>query len=199
MKIYPVLLVLFTLLLFGCQPEDTSPIGRYRTAVNEGLQADAAPKETVLGLQLGDTDRQFFDHCTQLNQQQLITNGNGGNVVVHAMPDDLDRPAQMTFRPVFIGADPRRVQAIELRVIYDDWSPWNASASADSLLPKVADYFRRTLSTDPIEIQHPQHGRTFTSVDGNRLLALWKEDGSTVKGMITDLSTLDADPLQLAK
>ncbi|CAH1002070.1 hypothetical protein LEM8419_02987 [Neolewinella maritima] len=187
---------ILALLLAACQPEDTSPIGQYRSAVAEGLEAPAAPTEAVLGIELGIPAREFFDRCTALNQQQLITMGRGGTAVDHKLDTELDRPAMMTFSPIFIG-EPRTLQALELSFIYDEWSPWNKSAYADSLLPQVAQYFHHTLDTDLIELQHPRLQRLFTAVDGNRLLALWKDDESTVKGMITDLSTLTGDPLEL--
>ncbi len=190
-------LTLTALLLLGCRPEDTTPVGRYRTAIKEGLEAPAAPMETVLGIDLGIPAQEFFDRCTALNQQQLITMGGGGGTVVdHVMPNDLNRPALMTFHPIFIG-EPRTLQALELSFRYDDWSPWNKRASADTLLPDVAAYFANTLGTELIDLQHPRRKRVFASVDRNRLLTLWREDDSTVKGMITDLSTLTGDPLEL--
>ncbi len=194
----PRLLLFLPMALFvlGCQPEDTTPVGRYRTAIAEGLEAPAAPMETVLGIDLGIPAQEFFDRCTALNQQQLITMGGGGTVVDHVMPNDLNRPALMTFHPVFIG-EPRTLQALELSFRYDDWSPWNRRASADTLLPDVAHYFTNTLGTELIDLQHPRRKRVFAGVDKNRLLTLWREDDSTVKGTITDLSTLTGDPLEL--
>ena len=192
------LLTMTALLLLGCQPQDTSPEARYRAAIEEGLEAPAAAMETVLGIDLGIPAREFFDRCTALNQQQLITMGRGGNVVDHLMPNDLKRPALMTFQPIFIGS-PRTLQALELSFMYNDWSPWNKRASADTLLPDVARYFANTFDTELIDLRHPRHQRVFASVEQNRLLTLWREDESTVKGMITDLSTLTGDPLELLR
>ena len=190
------ILLLLLLPLLACQSEDTTPAGRYRKAVAEGLRAPAQEMPAVLTIDLGIPAREFFDRCTALNQQQLITMGRGGNVVDHAMPNELSRPAVMTFQPVFIGK-PRMLQALQLRVMFEDWSPWNAAAGADKLLPEVANYFSQTLDTEMLELQHPRHGRLFASVEGNRLITLWVEEQSTVKGMITDLSTLTGDPLEL--
>ena len=189
-------LLLALLTLLGCQSAPADPVTRYREAVKAGLEAPASEVPAVLSIDLGIPAREFFDRCTTLNQQQLITMGRGGNVVDHAMPNELSRPATMTFRPVFIG-QPRQLQALELRFMYEDWAPWNQAASADSLLPEVANYFHQTLDTELIDLRHPRHGRVFASVEANRLLTLWAEDQSTVKGMVTDLSTLTGDPLEL--
>jgi hypothetical protein len=184
-------------LLTGCQPEDTSPIGRYRTAVAEGLEEQVGVRDAVLGLELGIPKQEFYDRCTQLNQQQLITMAGGANLVNHRMPNDLDKPATLTFRPIFTGDGPPRVEAYELEFLYDDWAPWNKSSQSDVLLPDVADHLARTLGVDFIELQHPRHGRVYANVTDTRLTALWAEDPTIVKGMIVDLSLQPGDPLQL--
>ena len=68
-----VLLLFMICCLAGCQKEDNSPLGRYRSAVEAGLTADTGPRETVLGIDLGMTYQEFYDHCMQLNGQQIVT------------------------------------------------------------------------------------------------------------------------------
>lgn len=194
------LLSLSLLLFFGlqsCQLEDSSPQGRYRTAVTEGLQSDTGPTETVLGIDLGIPAQAYYERCTELNRRQLITMGQGGNVVDYQLPDQLKRPAIMSFGPVFSKDGSRTVESVTINFIYQDWSPWNRDAAAENLLPDAAAYLSRTLPVEFIELAHPARGRTFVSVDGRRLLALWKRDASTVTGTFTDLSTQSGDPLKL--
>ncbi|NJB85189.1 hypothetical protein GGR26_000934 [Lewinella marina] len=194
-----LLWVLVISLATACQPTDDSPLGRYRSAVTDGLNAELSEKETVLGINLGITDTAYFDWCTQLNRQQLITMGRGGTEADHLMETDLDRPAKLSFHPIFTQQNPRIVQALQTEFMYQDWSPWNKAAYADKLLPDVADYLSRTLATEFIELDHPQHGRTYAAVDGSRLVALWKVDHTSVRAMIADLSSLKGDPLGLVQ
>lgn len=192
---------LFFVLLFmaACAPQDDSPEARYRRAVVAGLESEEGPRETVLGVRLGTPGQAYFDRCTELNRQQLVTMGGGGKSVDHRMPNDLDRPATLTFWPTFIDDGQNSVQSIETKFQYDDWAPWNPEASADSLLPQVTDYIARDLDLEFLELNHARYGRTMVNVTGNRLIAFWVQDKSTVKGMFTDLSTLEDDPLQLAR
>ncbi|MCP9237652.1 hypothetical protein [Lewinella sp. JB7] len=183
--------------MIGCQKVDDSPLGQYRRAVAAGLEADPSGGEAVFGIHLGDTDRAFFDRCTELNRQQIVTMAGGGNLVGHRLENDLDRPANMTFRPVFTEETPRKIGAMDLTFMYDDWSPWNKAAYTDKLLPEVADYLSRTLGVNFLEIEHPRLKRMYVHVDGSRHVAVWADDVSLVKGRITDLSELDADPLGL--
>lgn len=191
--------VLVLSMLAGCGSEDTSPLGRYRQAITEGLAASEHPDVSMLGLTLGMTDQEFWDRCTELNRQQLITMAGSSNQVSHPMPTDLDQPATLMLQPLFTADKPRRIKSLQMDLNYDAWSPWNRNAQADSLLPRAAVYFATLLDTDLIELDHPQHGRTYASVQGNRLFALWRRDGSVVRGMLTDLSTYSGDPLELVE
>jgi hypothetical protein len=190
-------LPLITLSFSACAPEDMSPTGRYRTAVEDGLEDKRGAVDAILGLEIGMEKQAFYDHCTQLNQQQLITMAGGANLVNHPMPNDLDKPATLTFRPIFTRSNAPHVEAFELQFLYDDWSPWNQASQSDKLLPKVADYLSRTLEVEWIDLQHPRHGRVFANVTDTRLTTLWAEDATIVKGMIVDLSLQPGDPLQL--
>jgi hypothetical protein len=192
-------LLLVALSVSGCAPEDTSPIGRYRTAVEDGLNEDPATLDAILGLDLGIAKQAFYDHCTQLNQQQLITMAGGANLVSHPMRNDLDKPATLTFRPIFTKSSTPRVEAYELRFMYDDWAPWNQASRSDKLLPEAKDYLERTMGLQPIELQHPRHGTVHADVTDTRLTAIWAEDEATVKAMIVDLSRQPGDPLQLLR
>lgn len=187
-------------LFFACQPEDHTPIGRYRAAVAEGLETESRPRETLLGLRTGVPAQEYFDKCTELNRQQIITSSGGANMIVHQMPRDLNAPATLTLRPIMTpGArgNDRRVEALEAWFSYDSWAPWARRFYADSLLPHAADHVARTLDLDLIEMTHPRHGRTYAAVDGNRLTALWADDESRVKAMFVDLALQPGDPLEL--
>ena len=193
--------LLFALLplWWGCAQPDNSPLGRYRSAVTDGLDGTLTQTETVMGIDLGITDEAYYDRCTELNRQLLINIGRGGNEAEHMMENDLDRPAKMMFQPVFNQQDPRILQGISTEFNYQDWSPWNKEAYADKLLPDVADYLHRTLDVDFIELEHPRNGHTFASVGGGRHIAVWKLDDTSVRATITDLTALERDPLGLVQ
>ncbi len=193
------LLLLFATALTGCNKEDNSPLGRYRSALSAGLEAETGPREAVLGIEVGITDREFFDRCTELNQQMLITMGGGNNLVDHHLVNDLDRPAMLSFWPVFLGQNPRRVQALQFNVIYDDWSPWNQQATAEKLMPEVREYFSRTLGLELQALEHPLHDTVYVNVNGLRHVAIWEKDATTVTGQIMDLRTTSSDPLGLVQ
>ena len=183
----------------ACEEEDTSPIGRYRTALESGHNAELTEPETVLGLSLGMTSQEYYDRCMQLNQAQLITAGGGGTQAEHMMANDLDRPARMSFRPVYEGKDPRIVGGIDTEFIYQDWAPWNKAAQAEVLITDVVDFFERTTTGEFIQLDHPQYGRIFVNISGGRILTVRKDGSSTVIASFSDLTRTDRDPLNLVR
>jgi len=81
----PLLLSFTTLAMFllaacNTQPEGT-PQERYDAALAEGLTSSKVSNDLFLGLQLAETDKEFYDRCTELNIQQKIMMGSGGNRV----------------------------------------------------------------------------------------------------------------------
>ncbi len=199
MKTYPAYLLIFLFLVVSCAKPDDSPVGQYRRAVSEGLQAELPDAAALLGIPLGITDQSYYDRCTELNRQQLITMGSTSNSADHIMENDLDRPAKLSFRPIFSAQVPRILQGIDAEFMYQDWSPWNKAAYADKLLPQVVDYLDRTLGTQLTPLEHPSYGTTYTAVDGSRLVAAWEADQTSVTVIIADLSALHSDPLGLAR
>ena len=194
------LLVTTTLTLPSCEGQDDSPEGKYREAVAEGLSRKSlADEELLLGLRLGMNRQAFFDRCTELNQQQLITMGRGGLEAEYLLTEELDRPAVMSFQPVF--AAPPAADLITLKMVfnYQDWSPWNKEAHTDKLLPDVADYLGQLLGVILFEFDHPVRGRTYAGASYGRHLSVWSEDDLSVKAEVADLTKLQRDPLGIAQ
>lgn len=190
--------LLGVLLLVSCTGEPISTEAAYAREVKRAMQATSQAREVFLGLELGIEKKEFYRRCTILNRKELITMGRGGNSVDHPLPTQLDRPAKLSFQPVFSEEDPPRVVAYRLDFIYDDWSPWNKAASAENLLPDVADYLAEQFPLNWWEIEHPVHKRTLVAVDGTTQFAIWT-DLSNVYGRITDLTQVERDPLGIAK
>ena len=189
-------LLLSLLFLTACGPG--SPEEQYLDAVAEARTATERHDELFLNLKLGMPRQAFFDTCTVLNQQKLITMGRGGTTVEYRLDDgELPRPALLTFAPTFTEERPGQVAVMNVIYLYDDWAPWNPQASADSLLVNVRDYYTDRYGDDHwYAFEHPQVGTVHTQVIGNRRTALWKHsDNAQVRGRITDLTLLPDDPL----
>lgn len=191
------LALLGMLFLSSCSSEDLStPEGRYIAALKAGLSSSTVTNDVFLGLKLAEKDKEFYDRCTELNGKQLIEMGAGGNRVNHKLPDELDRPALLTFYPDFSKDRPRIIKAMDFEIAYLDWSPWNKAAYADPLLADLEKNWVVNVFGEGFEVvSHARYGKVLVQVKNNRRTALWAADERIVRGRVTDLLALPDEPL----
>jgi len=184
-------------LLSSCSSDDLStPAGRYMAAMKAGLSSSTVTNDVFLGLQLAETDKEFYDRCTELNGKKLIEMGSGGNRVNHNLPDELARPAVLTFYPDFSKDRPRIIKAMDFEIAYIDWSPWNKAAYADPLLEDIGDGWASQVFGPGFEVvAHAKHGKALVQVKNNRRTVFWVADERIVRGRVTDLRALPDEPL----
>jgi len=162
------------LLAYSCtgEPEGT-PRERYEAALAAGLASEETSNDLFLGLQLAETDKEFYDRCTELNIQQKIMMGSGGNRVDYQMGNALARPATLTFYPDFSEDRPRIIEAMDMEIIYNDWSPWNKDAHSPKLLADVAQWAEKKFGDGFEVVDHPKHQKVLIQVKNNRRAAFW--------------------------
>ena len=193
-------LALLGMLLFSsCSSEDVStPTSRYAAALKAGLSSSTVTNDVFFGLQLAETDREFYDRCTELNGKQLIEMGSGGNRVNYKLPDELLRPAVLTFYPDFSKDRPRIIKAMDFEIAYVDWSPWNKPAYAGPLLEDIGRSWVSEIFGPGFEVvPHAHHGKVLVQVKNNRRTALWAADERIVRGRVTNLRALPDEKLGL--
>lgn len=192
------LVAVAVLLITACtnEPEST-PQERYEAALAAGLASAETTNDAFLGIGLTMTDKQFYDRCTELNMQRKITMGTGGNRVDYKLGDALSRPATLTYYPDFSEDRPRIIRAMNMEIIYDDWSPWNKDAHTPKLMADVAKWAEKEFGDGFEVVDHPQHQKVIVQVKNNRRVAFWPLDLKAVRGRITDLRVLPDEPLGL--
>lgn len=189
--------LLAVVLLTACGNADADALARYETELAAGRAATTVTDDIFLGLELGMTDQQFFDRCTQLNKERLITMGAGGNRVNYKMKDALSRPATLTFYPAFSEDRPRIIDAMDIEVVFDDWAPWNKDAHTPQLMADLLTWTRRKFGEDAYVVPHPKFKKVIVHLQDNRRVMFWAKDNATVRGRVTDLRKLPEEPLAL--
>ena len=189
--------LLAVVLLTACGNPEEKALTRYEAEMANALTTSQVTTDIFLGLQLGMTDQQFYDRCTELNKQRLITMGSGGNRVNYEMKDALSRPAILSFYPTFSDTRPRIVDAMDVEVKFVDWSPWNKDAHAPNLMTDMLAWCRRKFGEDVYVIPHPKVKKMIVQVKDNRRVMFWIKDSEVVRGRITDLRKLPEETLAL--
>jgi len=192
-KITFLLAVFGFTLVTGCGP-DLPPAERYAEELAESLNSTATNNDIFLGLELGMPRQGYYDRCTVLNKNKLITMSGNGTGVDHKLPDALPRAATMTFGPDF-GEDRKSIKAMTVLVQYDDWSPWNKASHADQLLKDLYPWLKENYGEGFYVVPHEQRGGVLVQLEDNRRIAAWMKDERYVQMRFTDLSALPEEPL----
>lgn len=161
-------------------------LGQACNSPGGGVNRDYHESDSLfLGLYLGMQQQDFFDHCTELNKQKLITQGPGGNTnVEHRMVNEFDSEVSMRFFPTFID---NKVFEMPVTYSYIAWAPWNKRYWADSLLVKVLDKYKTWYGDDFQLINHPTQGKVYYKIDNKRRINLFIRDEQFVQAVFTDL------------
>ncbi len=189
--------LLVFLLFANCDKGASSGEARYAKAIENGITTNERNNNLFLGIQLGMSAKEFFDHCTDLNQQQIITEGTGGNRVSYKLKGT-DYPAVMNFFPDFTKGtkdQPATMYAMDVEFNYLDWSPWNKDKQSVHLIRDITELMIDWYGGDFFVVPHEKLGRIVFQVRDNRRLALWIKDKSIVRGRFVDLSQVPQEPL----
>ena len=180
-----VILLLTTAISCGQRAE-------YDRLIDRELASGEKNDSLFLGLRLGMTQDEFFDHCTELNRQQLITQGNRGLTVKYWV-SDLKHPATMYFYPGFYNG---RIYKLPGYYEYDSFTPGPVSPySSDSLQIDVLQMYTKIYGDEYVTISHSTKGDAFILMDGNRHITIFKVDdrrvGVVFKDYILDTEIAD--------
>ncbi|RPA67607.1 hypothetical protein EF405_14520 [Cyclobacteriaceae bacterium YHN15] len=138
-----------------------------------------------LGFYLGMPQKDFFDHCTELNKQQLITQGPGGSTnVEHLIKNQFSSEVSMRFFPTFID---NKIFEMPVTYAFISWAPWNKQFWADQLLDEVLTEYKKTYGNDFKLLNHPTQGKVYYKIDGKRRINLFVKDEQFVQAVFTDL------------
>lgn len=172
------LVVLFAALLAGCQSD-------YEKLVTSEKASGVRKDSLLLGIYLGMTDKDFFDRCTYLNKQQLITQGPNSLSVQYYVPN-MKSVTALNFYPFF---QDRKIVEMPMLFEYKTWSPWKTEYQSDSLMVDVMDLFNEWYGGDFLKLESKERGKiVYAKVTGNRQVLVYTIDEQFVKAVVSDLS-----------
>lgn len=173
------------LLLMGVFFVACTPRQRYERKVQEELASGVRNDSLFMNLRLGMTSKEFYATCWELNKKGLIRQGNHNESVLYELDDELNHPADMNFYPSF---HKDKIYEMPVRFNYKNWAPWNRNLWSDSLQLDVVNLFKAWYGDEFMVIKHPDKGKAFVKVDGNRRISIYKTDDQFVWAYFTDLT-----------
>ena len=180
---YPTSLLLFGILFSGCFQSDYTKLVKSELA--RGIRVDSI----LLGINLGDTQDEFFGKCFDLNKNQLITQGPSGLSVQYRFADSLvhntPTPIRMLFSPSF--DDKKMIASMELEFTYAAWAPWNQHLQSDSLKIKVMDLLMLWYGGNEFVTAKVNEKEIPVKLDCNRRLLVHIKDTQSVVVSVQDI------------
>jgi hypothetical protein len=166
----------------------------YQKLVQNELDSGVKYDSLFLGIQFGQTRKEFFDRAWQLNKSMGLQPTNGNLLVFELIPQTEElSPIQMHFYPTFDKDE--RINGMDLKFSYSRWNIFNDRHSSDRLVQPIIDtlqnwygrnpFMKLTFEKEPNEI--------WVKVDGNRRMAIRKEDDRFLEMKITNLLDKEED------
>jgi len=174
-----VLVVVAVLIAGGCSPGKT-----YERRLKRELASGVRYDSLFMGISLGMTSKEFYQHCWGLNKDSIVRQGSTNMSVQYDINKELDYPATMNFYPSF--AEDRIVE-MPVRFIYNGWAPWTRELSASNLALDVKHWYEDIYGKGFITVSHPMNGEAYTKIDGNRRITIYVENDLDVWAIFTDM------------
>lgn len=181
--IFRITILIFIVNFVSCKSEYTKYV---ESEMNKSLVNDSL----IFGLKIGQTKKEFFTHCWDLNKQRIISNGSGADVV-YLEPLDSTQNQTLKKELHFYGIfDENQIMTgMNMTYSYTAWAPWNRDLQSDSLAVRLKKIIlNQYKGNDFITVTFPDiRYPVFVKIDGNRQIIIYPKNGKDVAVKIEDL------------
>ncbi len=184
---FNILSILFFCLFLACESE-------YTSTVKKELESGKEYNELIFGMEMGQTQKDFFETCWRLNKEEKISHGPDNKYAL--FKTNLDSTAEqsqkveMLFYGIFDSLHVMR--GMDFKFKYIGWAIWNEQYHAEPLAIALTDYFIKKYGGNPfLEVEVAAiEKKVFVKVDGNRQIKIYPIDNKQVRVKIEDLRYL---------
>ena len=158
-----------------------------RKEMKSGIQKDSL----LFDLKLGQTKKEFYAICWDLNKAQIISQGSGNQYARYDEPiasiEDPTRRKRMDFFGTFDEEDV--MHGMEMIFSYLAWAPWNKDLQSEQLLDDLKQKIIKEYGgNDFIEVNLKSGEQRFVKVDGNMQFLMFKKSNKEVLVRMEDLN-----------
>ena len=171
--------------MVGCKSEYDSYVSR---ELSKNMESDSL----IFGMRMGQTKKEFFDQCWQLNKDKVLSQGDGNATVKYLEP--LDSLNENTKRKslLFYGEfdDNNIMYGMDMAYEYTGWALWNEEYHSQPLMDDLkAQFLRDYGGNEFIEIDiNKDDYKAYVKIDGNRQILMYPQNNKTVIVKIEDLN-----------
>ncbi len=177
-------------LIVGCVMFLSSCKSEYTKAVEEGLASGIVHDSLIFGMHMGQTKKDFYRICWDLNKQGTIMEGPGNMsaryVEPYAVAKDSTFRREMLFYGIFDDKDV--MNGMDMTYSYSAYGPWDSLRIATALVKDLKEKFMKDYPGQGfIEIPIAQSTSAFAKIDGNRQILIYAKNNKDVSVRMEDL------------
>jgi len=185
-RINRVVCLFFVLLsLVSCKSE-------YQQYVDQEMAKGITQDSLIFGMRMGQTKKDFFTICWDLNKEKIISQGAGANARYVTDRDSIGGEADpLSKEMLFYGIFDENEVMRGMRMSYSflAWAPWNEDMQSDRLLEHLRKiYLADYPGNDFIELEIKESEYpALVKIDGNRQILMYPKNDKDVVVKIEDL------------
>lgn len=161
----------------------------YHKLVKSEISKGQINNNLILGFSLGMTKQQYYDRCTFLNKNKIITVGG-----YNFNPEQILTSNSINTKKIKMSIDPsfdenKIIDGMQLRFSFLGWSNWNTDYQSSVLIYQIKDSLNSWLpGNDFIDVNlEGIRDETLVKVDGTRRIVLYKLNSKDVIAKISNL------------
>ena len=163
----------------------------YEKLVHEEMQKEEIHEELIFNLKMGQSRKEFYSECWELNKNAIINQGPSNDNVHYKIPKT-EFPDSNQVEMLFFGIfdEDLIMHGLRQRFYYSGWAPWNKDLQSDKLIEKVKLYYENKYPGNefiPLDLKLGDEVLSYVKVDGNRQITVYQRDPKEVGGKIEDL------------
>jgi len=172
--------------LVGCTSE-------YEKKVKEGLALKEDHPELIFDIEMGQTQKDFFGKCWELNKKGLVAQGPSNQYVRHVLDQNSplyqpDKNMELLFYGLFDEAN--IIRGMRFRISYLGWGPWIEDMQSQYLMRSVKTMMMELYGGNPFfELNEKVNDHPIAvKIDGSRQITVFVFDNRFVHAIIEDLN-----------
>jgi len=186
---YLKLLIFFYMILFyaSCNSD-------YDRLVKQEIASGKVYKELIFDLKMGQTQKQFFTDCWELNKKKLINQGPNNKFVRHVLDSvspiyNPKNNMELLFYGIF--NDNKILTGLKMRISFLGWDPSVKDLQKEFLLEEGMKMMEQIFPGNKFFKLNKEVNNSpiMAKIDGNRLISAYVYDNRFVELKIEDLNS----------
>lgn len=165
----------------------------YTKIVESELASGITYDSLIFDLKIGQTKKDFYKYCWDMNKEKQITAGSGNKYALFVLPKDSTDKYPDKINVEFYGMfdEEEVMHGMEMKMEYYSWAPWLDQFQVDKLMEKIqAKMMKDYPGNNFIEIPVGET-TALVKVDGNRQIRMYPLTVKQIMVKIEDLRAKD--------